>query len=392
MPLKIYNRVPVEILPQAADRLAVPESWLMTENPMWTPEHAVPAPDLPYAPRDPKKYQPGIGLIGCGAIANHHLKAYRSARYRVVALCDRELERAEDKRELFCPEANVFDDYHALLARADIEVVDVATHVDVRSQIVEAALRAGKHVLSQKPLALSLEEGKRLADLADELGVRLAVNQNARWAPHFSYLRQAVAAGLLGEVDSADFLVHWDHNWVVGTEFDDLPHLILCDFAIHWFDLATQLFAGRRAQRVFAAVQKSSSQKSKQPLLAQALVEWEGGLSTFSFHGDQRHLPQDRTRVAGSHAHLLSEGPTSQEQSVTLRTSEGRASPRLIGAWFPDGFHGAMAELLCAIEEKRAPEHSARQNLRSLEICFAACASSLEGRARVPGEVRELPR
>jgi hypothetical protein len=44
----------------------------------------------------------------------------------------------------------------------------------------------------------------------------------------------------------------------------------------------------------------------------------------------------------------------------------------LEGVWFPDGFHGAMAELLCAFEERREPEHSARNNLRSLALCFAA--------------------
>ena len=50
-----------------------------------------------------------------------------------------------------------------------------------------------------------------------------------------------------------------------------------------------------------------------------------------------------------------------------------------------------MGELLCAIEEGREPQNSARDNLHSLEVCFAACASSLDGAPKIPGEVRRLP-
>ena len=71
-----------------------------------------------------------------------------------------------------------------------------------------AEIRAGKHVLSQKPFVLDLDTGDRLASLADERDCRLAVNQNARWAPHFSYMRQAVASGLIGEIQAVHFAVH----------------------------------------------------------------------------------------------------------------------------------------------------------------------------------------
>ena len=115
-------------------------------------------------------------------------------------------------------------------------IVDITTHPPRRPPLVEAALRAGKHVLSQKPFVLDLDVGERLADLADEMGVKLAVNQNARWAPHFSYIREAVRAGLLGSIDAIHCDVHWDHSWVKGTPFESVRHLILYDFGIHWFD------------------------------------------------------------------------------------------------------------------------------------------------------------
>src|SRR3954469_18055170 len=79
----------------------------------------VSAPALPYRPRDPKRYRPGIGLIGCGGISKWHLTAYRAAGYRVLALCDIAIERARERRDEFYPEAAATDNVEDLLARDD---------------------------------------------------------------------------------------------------------------------------------------------------------------------------------------------------------------------------------------------------------------------------------
>ena len=338
------------------------------------------APDLPYRPRVPMDTGVGIGLIGCGGITQSHLQAYKNAGYRVVAMASRSRERAEARRAEFFPGAEILADWHELLARADVRVVDIATSPEVRGPIIEAALRAGKHVLSQKPLALSLVEGERLAALAETLGLKLAVNQNGRWAPHFSWMREAISAGLIGEVSSVDFTLHWDHHWICGTPFEDEPQLILFDFAIHWFDIATAFFGERRARKVFAAAARSRSQRARPPFLAHACAEFDGGQATFAFNADTAFGHEDCTIIVGSRGTLRSVGPSLMRQRVTLHTAEGIASPELEGCWFPDGFHGAMAELLCAIEENREPLNSARANLRSLALCFAAVESAETGR------------
>ena len=76
---------------------------------------------------------------------------------------------------------------------------------------------------------------------------------------------------------------------------------------------------------------------------------------------------------------------------MELTTAAGVARPKLVGSWFPDGFHGTMAELLASIEEQREPMNSARNNLASLALCFAAVASAERGKPVVPGTVRKLP-
>lgn len=348
------------------------------------------APTLPYRPTGPKNYRPNIGLIGCGGVTKWHLTAYRRAGYTVTAMCDIDLARAQSRRDEFYPDVVVCDDYSQLLARDDIEVVDIATHPPERPPLVEAALRARKHVLSQKPFVLDLDVGARLADLADQMGVKLAVNQNARWAPHFSYIREAAKAGVLGTVEAAHCDVHWDHSWVAGTVFETVRHLILYDFAIHWFDFVTTLFSKCTPRRVYASMVRSPTQMIAPALLAQATVEYESAHSTLVFDGFTRFGRADRTFVVGSAGTAHSEGATSETQRVDLVTAAGRARPRLKGTWFPDGFHGTMAELLSAIHENREPTHSARNNLASLALCFAAVASAERGEPVVPGTVRRL--
>lgn len=347
-------------------------------------------PKVPYLPRDPKKYSPQIALIGCGGITEHHLNAYREAGYRVTALCDVKREHAEKRRREYYPEAQVFTDYREVLKLADIEVVDVTTHPDIRPAIIEDCLNAGKHVLSQKPFVLDLDVGKRLANLADKSGVLLAVNQNGRWAPHFSYLREVAHSGLIGEIAGVHCGVHWDHSWVQGTAFEQIEQLMLYDFAIHWFDFLTAVMGDQLPKRVYASTAKTQSQQICPALLGQALVEYEHAQATLVFDG---HVPSggwDRTLISGSRGLIRSTGIDLAGQKIEIVTDEGSISPKIEGTWFPDGFHGTMGELLCAIEEKRQPSHSARNNLRSLELCFAAVASSLSHEPVVPGMVREL--
>ncbi len=350
------------------------------------------APQLAYQPSQPKHYHPAIGVIGCGGISAQHLNAYRQAGYNVVALCDRNESKAIARRDEFFPQAKALTDFRDLLARQEIEVVDITTHPADRVKLMEAALLAGKHVLSQKPFVTDITVGERLANLAEERGLQLAVNQNARWSPHFSYIRQAIAAGLIGEVQSVNFTLHWDHSWIIGTEFERMEHLLFYDFGIHWFDLIQAFFpASRFARRVYATATRAIGQQAKPPMLAQAMIEFDDAQASIVFNAGVKYGQQDTTFVAGTKGSIVSAGPSLSEQTVTLHTEQGSACPQLLGTWFREGFHGAMAELLCAIEEGREPVNQARGNLRSLELCFAAIASCGRRVPVIPGEIRQLP-
>jgi predicted dehydrogenase len=349
---------------------------------------AIAAPALAYLPPRPRAYRPKIGLIGCGGISEYHLRAYQALQLEVVALCDQSRDRAEKRRAEFYPQAATTTDHRDILRRDDIAIVDVATHPGERIAIIEAALHAGKHVLSQKPFVLDLDVGERLVALAAEKNLKLAVNQNGRWAPHFSYLAAAVQAGVIGDVASIDFTLQWDHTWTTGTAFENVHHLVLFDFGIHWFDAAARFMRGRQAQRITASVAHAPFQKMKPPILAQVAIDYADAQVRLAFNGHVKFGQEDRTVICGSRGTLRSFGPSLSEQTVVLHTAEGEARPALEGTWFTHGFQGAMSELVCAIEDNREPINNARENLASLALCFAALASADSGKPVTPGSVR----
>ncbi len=350
-----------------------------------------PAPELPYQPCRPKRRPAGIGLIGCGGIAATHLDAYRAAGWEVAAFSDCNEAAARRRRDEFYPKAEIYSDYRKLLERDDVRVVDLALHPEERAPVLEAALNAGKHVLSQKPFVLDLDRGERLVTLAARRGCKLAVNQNGRWAPYVSYISQAIRKGLLGQVQSVSIRLNWDHTWIQGSPFEQMRHVVLYDFAIHWFDMCALFFQGRQASYVFAGTASAPGQQLKPPMLAGAAVVFDGGIATLSFDAHSQFGPEESLCVTGQKGTIRAHGPACAAHELTLFTNRGFARPKLEGKWFNDGFRGTMAELLCAIEQDREPANSARENLQSLALCFAAVESANTGRAQVPGRVRRLP-
>lgn len=358
---------------------------------------------LRYLPEDPVSYRPGIGVIGCGAVSGTHLGSYRDAGYHVVALCDLDESRASARRDEFFPTADTGTDYRRMLDRDDIEVVDIPTHVEGRSAIIEAALRAGKHVLSQKPFVDDLDEGERLCGLADEVGRVLAVNQNGRWAPHHAYALAAVRAGLLGRVHAIDFALHWPHDrWVQDSPiFSAMEHLILWDFGIHWFDLVATLLAsqGNGATRVFTSVGRRPGQLVPVASQAQVVIDADDAQASLVFRGSAATAQRGSYRVTGSGGSLLHTGDALGGTTVEVITSaddaddgsEEATTVELEGSWYENGMRGTMGELLRSIEEGRRPSNDARASLAGLALCFAAVEAGRVGRPLRPGEVRRLP-
>lgn len=349
----------------------------------------VKAPDIDYLPAA-TGYPAVIGLVGAGGITVQHLSAYKAAGYRVAAICDVNPAAAEAMRARFYPEAKVFSDYRQVLAMPEINIVDAATHPEIRYTIVKDALEAGKHVLSQKPFVTDLDRGEELCRLAEAKGLKLAVNHNGRWAPHFRYATRLIREGYVGAVSAVHLSVVWNHNWVKGTKFEDIKYCILYDFGIHWFDILNVFMDGARARRVYASTCRTSNQEVRPDFMSQASVEFDTAQATLTFEADSRYGSEDRTVVVGTEGMIVSEGPDLNVQSIGYVGKRGSFRPVLEGNWFPGGFHGTMAELINAVAENREPENSGRSSLRSLELCFAALESAERKAPVEPGKARRL--
>lgn len=354
-----------------------------------TAQQTVPAPQLPWQVPQPRERHP-IALVGAGGISFAHLDAYRSHGFEVAAIMSRDIDKARKAQQEFFPQARITTDFHSLLDDPEITVLDLTPHPGDRLPLMEAAIAAGKHVLSQKPFVEDLATGERLAEMARAKGVRLTVNQNGRWAPHMAWMRAAVRAGLIGELRGVHCSLHWDHTWVKDTPFEEIDDLVLYDFGIHWFDFVTSL-TGQLAQRVQAQALRVPSAGVKPPMLGSVLMDFGTAQSSLVFDAATPFGPSDSTCITGSKGSLIARGPNLGQQQVELHTEAGIARPQLDGAWFNDGFAGAMGALLCAIEEDAEPENGAAQNLVSLANCFAALEAARSGAPQVAGQIRARP-
>ena len=141
----------------------------------------------------------GIGVVGAGRWANWaHLPGWvRDERCRLVAVCDSELERAQRAAAEFGADVAVAD-YRELLKRDDIDIIDVVTRDTEHFEINCAAIQAGKHVLSEKPVAHDYRDVRMVADLAVSKGLKTKVGFTFRYSPAVRYLKDMLDRGDLG--------------------------------------------------------------------------------------------------------------------------------------------------------------------------------------------------
>ncbi|HEY3416873.1 MAG TPA: Gfo/Idh/MocA family oxidoreductase [Armatimonadota bacterium] len=157
-----------------------------------------------------------VGIIGVGGIAGAHLGAYGTMDdVQVVALCDKIPERASGTGksvelnigggDALSVTATPYTDYRQLLADDTVELVDICLPTDLHAEVTVAALRAGKHVLCEKPMALTVEECDRMVAAAQQTGRTLMIAHCIRFWPEYIALKEIVDSGKYGKVVSAGF-------------------------------------------------------------------------------------------------------------------------------------------------------------------------------------------
>jgi predicted dehydrogenase len=186
-----------------------------------------------------------IGVIGAGGIAkNAHLPAYKNCEQaNVVAVADVNevaLEEAKSKFEI----PNGFTDYNDLLKMEDIDAVSVCTPNFLHKDVAIAAMRAGKHVLCEKPLAMNAAEGEEIVAASKETGKQCMVGFVSRFGADAQTLKKFIDAGELGDIyyGRAQYLRRRGiPGWGVFGQKDKQGGGGLIDIGVHALDLALWL-------------------------------------------------------------------------------------------------------------------------------------------------------
>ncbi len=139
-----------------------------------------------------------IGIIGCGQIAQHHLKTYKDVPgAKIVAYCDANLAAAEEAASTFGA-GDVYGDFRELLARDDIDSVDVCLHNNLHMPVTVEALRAGKHVYCEKPMAGSYRDAAAMLSVAKETGKKLHIQLGTLYTNESRAAKELIASGEIG--------------------------------------------------------------------------------------------------------------------------------------------------------------------------------------------------
>ncbi|GAA1564957.1 Gfo/Idh/MocA family oxidoreductase [Kribbella hippodromi] len=189
-----------------------------------------------------------VAVIGLGSIAGEHLSAYqKNPQAELVAVCDIDLERAKARADEYGTRAT--GNVEEILSDAEIDAVSVCVPNTVHAQIAEAALRAGKDVLVEKPMTVTVSEAEALVRAVEETGQALQVGYVRRYAPNALVTKRFLDAGEFGDIYSARAtLLRTAGNpggWFGDVELSGGGPLI--DLGVHIIDLCWYLMGMPKA-------------------------------------------------------------------------------------------------------------------------------------------------
>jgi myo-inositol 2-dehydrogenase/D-chiro-inositol 1-dehydrogenase len=339
-----------------------------------------------------------FGLIGFGAWGLCHANAIAKTKTAELAAINAPSEASRAAAHKAFPNAQVFGDYRELLAREDIELVDIVVPSNLHYEIASAALKAGKHVLLEKPMALSLEQCDDLIRIAREEHRIFAVGHELRLSSLWGKVKEMIDAGFVG--DPLYALVELSrrpyrqgsNNW--RYDINRVGSWIL-EEPIHFFDFARwYLSAAGEPQTVYAT---SNSRQPGHPELKDnfsAIVNFANGayavvsqtLAAFEHH--------QTVKVTGTKGALWASWSGAMDRTLhptfSLRAFDGEnvqeiKIDKITGEVFE--LEDQMAMLVTAIREGGKLSCDAEDGRWSVAMCLAAQQSVDRGE---PVAIRDI--
>jgi len=326
----------------------------------------------------------GIAVIGCGGIGQTHARAAREIPdARLVGVSSRDEAKARKVAEV--EGCRFTTDPATLFADPEVGLVSIATSSGSHAALALAAIAAGKHVLVEKPLAMTSEDARRVIAAAAERGRTLSVVFQRRFEETFSVLRGAVAAGALGRLLLVEATCpyfraqsYYDSAAWRGTIADDGGALM--NQGIHLCDL--MLWLGGRARRVTAQVATQVHRMEAEDIAAAVINLENGALATLLVSTNLAPGFPHALNLYGARGCVRTEGGVVAHWGIAdlappqaAPAAAGTASPG--GAFWSLAQHRAqMADVVEAIRDRRAPAVTAADGLRAVELVEAVYRSA----------------
>jgi predicted dehydrogenase len=314
----------------------------------------------------------GFGETWLGRIQSDHTAS-------LVGLVDTNPQALEVARETTgLSGTRCFEDYEAAMDAVEADAVLNVTPPAVHHGVALAAFERGLHVLTEKPIADTMEHGRLMVAAAREAGRTLMVSQNYRFRPWARTMRQLLQSGQFGPPDNIS--VRFAKALKLDRDSElTIRHQLVRDMSIHHFDLMRAI-TGREPLTVCAKAWQPQWSWFKHDPCVLAFFEFEGGLKvaydgTWVTRGRETlwdgywrvECPEGVIELRGDRVHIISADMPGQDTEVELQREPS------------SGQTAALQEFQKAVEERREPETSGRDNLKSLAMCSATVESSRIG-------------
>ncbi len=353
----------------------------------------------------------GLGLIGAGAISTQHLEAIAEIEgARIVAVAGASEDRARTAAQRWG--ADWTTDVSALVSREDVDAVAIATPSGLHPAQALEALRHGKHVLVEKPIALSMTEALAIAAEARTRGLVAATVSQRRFEPVPRAIHDAVAGGALGQVSMVvvEGFYHRPQSYYDSAAWRGTLELdggVLMNQAIHMIDLLRWI--GGPVERVAANVATIGHEMEAEDTATVSLHFASGALGAILATTCAARERPTELRVHGDRGHVRLIGedaaewdvpgvpaPTSASERVEAAQTKAAgavltdagAAPARAATWGTNavGYVRQYTDFIGAIRDRRDPEVTAEDGAAAVEIVVAAYEASRTGRAvTLPG-------
>ncbi|GCE28640.1 oxidoreductase [Dictyobacter alpinus] len=326
-------------------------------------------------------------LVGCGGMSAAWLEAVRTMPdVEIVGLVDIFEEAAHKKaRDFQLDGAIISTDLSSVLDQTQVDAVFNCTIPEAHYEITMTALKHGCHVLSEKPLADSMEHAREMLATAEKAGKIFSVIQNRRYDPAIRRVQHFLAAQKIGELTTVN------SDFYIGAHFggfrDHMEHVLLLDMAIHTFD-AARMLTGADPISVYCKEWNPRGSWYDHDASALAIFEMTDGI-VYTYRGSwcAEGLPTSWEcdwRFIGQQGSVIWDGG-SRQQAQIVKASGGFTSEYQdidIPAYETQsigGHAGLIREFFTCIQNGTQPETRATDNIKSLAMVFGAIESAESG-------------